>query len=105
MEMSMRERIARALFERETVRQTGVTPDSSWETPPGYFAAADAVLAELREPSEAMIEAGVTADTGCTLGDRVTNCWQAMIDAAKEQAPSDFPPPGYVVPEKGGRAG
>lgn len=43
---------------------------------------ARAVIAAMREPTEAMIEAGVSADHGKTLGDRVANCHRAMIDAA-----------------------
>lgn len=39
-------------------------------------------LEAIREPSKAMIEAGVTADTGETLGERVANAYRSMIDAA-----------------------
>jgi len=35
-----------------------------------------------REATEEMIDAGVTADHGSTLGDRVENCYRAMLAAA-----------------------
>lgn len=37
-------------------------------------------LEALRDPSEAMVDAGVTAPFGGTMGSRVTNSYQAMID-------------------------
>lgn len=54
------------------------TTDAHW-TPEGL---ARAALEAMREPTEAMVQAGVTADPGKTLGERVTNCHAAMIDAA-----------------------
>lgn len=36
-----------------------------------------------KEPTEEMIDAGVTAETGRTMGDRITNCYRAMISARK----------------------
>lgn len=45
-------------------------------------AAAAAAIEELMKPSEAMIEAGVTAEHGKNLGERVSNEWQAMCRAA-----------------------
>lgn len=42
-----------------------------------------AVLKALETPTPAMIEAGVKADFGGTLGSRVTNAFAAMIRAAQ----------------------
>ena len=47
---------------------------------------ARAALEAMREPTDEMVEAGVTADHGKTLGQRVTNSHRAMIDKALEDA-------------------
>ena len=79
--MTMREKIARALF---TQNESG---DIAWDTCPQeirdeHFASADAALAALEEPTEAMIEAGYAA-----LTDNKTDpadIFRAMIRAAGE---------------------
>lgn len=90
--MTMRERIARAIFDS----LHGDTHNTQWDFGEGpinvseehkqrFFRMADAVLKEMREPSEAM-------ETACynrwnSILDRQptpTDLWQAMIDAASE---------------------
>lgn len=46
-----------------------------------WMLVAIAAIRALREPDEGMIQAGVTADTGKTLGDRVAHAHRAMIDS------------------------
>lgn len=77
MNNSMRERIARAIASLRAVEYETLFPSD--------YEAADAVLAVLREPTEEMVDAGVSADHGGTLGKRAANCWQAMIDAAMNE--------------------
>jgi hypothetical protein len=48
---------------------------------------ARAAIEAMKPPTEAMIEAGVAADHGSTLGERVTNCHEAMISAALTPPP------------------
>ena len=86
--MPMRERIARAAYAShfhcsEDEWSNGGLPPSSRER---YLRIADAVLAAMREPTEAMLDAAceVGPDTpyggfGC---DDATTIFQAMIDAA-----------------------
>lgn len=53
------------------------------------FAAADAVLAAMREPTEAMVEAGQNAMPAAAGYDLPGDCprvWHAMLDAAKDGA-------------------
>lgn len=50
------------------------------DVPDSVFARA--ALMVVREPTEEMIHAGVTADHGKTLGERVANSHRAMIDKA-----------------------
>ena len=88
---TMKERIARAILKR---RFYDCEPDMYGRDLERFFAEhedglmveaqdeADAVLDAMREPTERMIEGGVTADHGGTLGSRTIKCWQAMIDAA-----------------------
>lgn len=49
-----------------------------------YMDDARAAIAAMREPTEEMVDAGVTAEHGETLGHRVTNSHYAMIDKALE---------------------
>lgn len=44
-------------------------------------ALARTMIRAMREPTEVMLDAGVTADFGKTLGERVINSHKAMIDA------------------------
>lgn len=53
----------------------------------GYRKTARAAIEAMREPNVTMIHAGVTAETGKTLGERSANCFTAMIDAALEAKP------------------
>jgi len=69
--MDMIERAARALWE---MGDAGV-----WED---WIPEVRAVLAAIREPSEAMIAAGEQAPCHDDKGDESTPVWQAMIDAA-----------------------
>ena len=93
--MTMLERIARAIYSKhgfcydDDERMFEPYPfDELDEIERANFVSqARAALIALRDPTEGMIDAGVTADTGKTLGDRVTLCWQALIP---NRSPSDF---------------
>jgi hypothetical protein len=61
----------------EMVTPVAVTLDGEFD----LYVLARAAIEALREPTEEMVEAGVTAETGRTLGERVTNCHRAMIDS------------------------
>ena len=89
-EMTMRERVARAIHGADC--GCGAT---SIDFDEGYWPAlADAVLAALREPTEAMVEAVDDVDENRLVGqiDRIGGAflrdaaprliWQAMLDAA-----------------------
>ena len=94
---SMRERVARAVSEPEiwdeaVCRLIGMT---LWPEAREYaFRTADAVLAALREPTGAMIDAGADTygvhDTAIgslpltTIDGQPSKAWRAMIDAAGE---------------------
>lgn len=73
--MTMLERVARAMMLRRA--DLSYQPLSLI-----YEDLARTAIAEMQSPTEQMIDAGVVADTGKTLGERVTNCFAAMIDAA-----------------------
>lgn len=45
-------------------------------------AAIATILENMSEPTPEMIEAGVTAEYGKTLGMRATNCWRFMLAAS-----------------------
>lgn len=84
--MNMRERLAKRLFLVDY-------PKDEWErldagrgsyNQDRYRVKADAVLDELMTPTEGVLDAGVVADFGKTLGERVINSYTAMIKAAKE---------------------
>lgn len=96
--MSIIERVARALYNRKPqtldifIRDCAdpnsmplsISGDVPWEEVQGsertdYLNAAFAVLEAIREPSEAMAEAGLSA---VDIGGGVIPTWQAMIDAA-----------------------
>jgi hypothetical protein len=94
-EMGMVERVARALYaiRMETADGAGLHEPYVWETDNNAYREhclreARAAIEAMREPTEAMVEAGVSAETGKTLGDRVSNCYAAMIDAALTTSPS-----------------
>lgn len=95
----MIERVARALARSEggtllTGSQSKATREFGWDPSHSYVEkyveahwkehvnAAHFAIEAMREPTEAMIEAGVTADTGNTLGYRVFSAYRAMLDAA-----------------------
>lgn len=88
--MDMIERVARATFHAECEphqEETGYGSVWGWlDVMPSvrerHLSIARAAIGAMLEPTEAMIEAGVTADHGKTLGERVTNCHTAMISAA-----------------------
>jgi len=67
---TMVERVARALQQ-----EMGTAPA---DEPPSSFALARAAIAAMREPTEEMIDAWITAPGAIKGG------WQAMIDAALE---------------------
>jgi hypothetical protein len=73
-ELDMVERVARAISRT-------IDDERFWNSH-GMQLAARAAIAAMAEPTEAMIDAGVSADAGKTWGDRVTNCYRAMIAAA-----------------------
>lgn len=94
----MIERVARAICKARgddpdargpAVWQSGFYPDHLFARWRSYEGLARAAIAEMREPTEAMVAAGgrevqIDYENGRE-ADRVTdatNCWQAMIDAA-----------------------
>lgn len=51
-----------------------------------FYDMARAVLTAIREPSEAMVEAGFRGrEFGMTMGEGATATWQAMVDAALQE--------------------
>lgn len=87
--MEMREKIARAIaveIDRQSRIGTWVAKDLFVPTkePLSVRAIADAVLAAMREPDEAMIEAGFKArERGMNMAQSAAATWQAMLDAAR----------------------
>ena len=77
--MSMIERVARAIAEANM--------EDFDETPFLHEAMAIAAIEAMGEPTDEMIEAGVTADWGKTLGSRATGTYRAMIHAALNEKP------------------
>ena len=82
VEVTMRDRIARALWLNMSIAKNKV---ALWDGPGltdydkrPYFDAADAVLAEMTEPTEAMLEAAAVID-----GMNADPEWRAMIQAAR----------------------
>jgi hypothetical protein len=95
MNMTMRERIARALLPAVVYISDydEVTEDEAF-TRPRYqhlrevaYGAADAVLDVMREPDEGMLKAGFKADDEAIAESPgfyvAKHIWQAMIDSAK----------------------
>lgn len=81
--MNMIERVARAMVVADSGPEGSTLFDIHWEEfGEGYMAGARAAIEAMREPTDEMIEAGVTAEHGKTLGTRVTFEYQAMINAA-----------------------
>lgn len=90
----MIERVAKALYDMEPIEDSGESIDGFQVTPAGaltweavkecheevaehYREQAQAAIAAMREPTEAMMDAGdIFADN------TVRQCWQAMIDEA-----------------------
>lgn len=85
MSESMLERVARALYEATPFTQTeGGFDDQSERYKRMCRVLARAALEATREPTDGMVDAGVGADFGRYLGERVANSHRAMIDAAPE---------------------
>lgn len=84
--MRMREKIARALFDNWISRQSSLTrTERAWRrSRDGLLLDADAVLAAMREPTEAMVTAGTAEDDVHELAPARIH-WQAMIDSAIEE--------------------
>ena len=76
MTVSMVERVAAYLQMRDEYLAPGEADDDERET------SAREIVGLMRNPTDAMVDAGVTADFGKTLGERVINSHNAMIDAA-----------------------
>lgn len=90
--MNMIERVARAIYEVSPFRDTAGEYDEQSEIYRRMCRLfAVAAIEAMREPTDGMIEAGVTADYGRSLGERVQNCHYAMIDAALEEPPCPTP--------------
>ena len=80
----MRKRLARALATRLGVGDFDDMPERGRAN---FYADADTVLGELREPTPGMVEAGGITDNGETgfLGAKVAReCWQEMVDSARK---------------------
>lgn len=90
----MREKIARAIREhhRTHVRQPARTNETRRTFHQGDKEAADAVLAAMREPTEAMLAAGLKADNERGGAVDELDVWQAMIDAATDLGCVESPP-------------
>lgn len=98
--MNMREKIARALWDSREARMPKFTrrdPDDMDRTTGAWQIVmddADAVLEAMREPTEGMMAAAKGAlnlhdlrpDYASNSHEAATDCWQVMIDAAKEGA-------------------
>lgn len=83
MENDVIERVARALFKMfRSVPPLG----DAWRD---YVDDARTILAAIREPSEGMKRAGWTSDLPYTPSVRVDVVWQAMIDAALSDSPTE----------------
>lgn len=88
--MTLVEKLARIRAEQERQKWNSrahgsqhMRPESVGGSWPEYVEEVRALLSAI-EPTEAMIQAGVNADVGTSLGSRVTNAFNAMINAAKE---------------------
>ncbi|WP_031293679.1 hypothetical protein [Sphingobium sp. HDIP04] len=87
------ERAARAIIDaaQEQGAYVGGEPDNLRSVPIDGVIDAEAmvraVLAAIREPSEAMERAGWTADLPFTPSIKVGTVWRAMIDAMLEERP------------------
>lgn len=83
--MKMIERVARAMVAEDSGPEGSMLFDLHWkEFGEGYTCSARAAIEAMLNPTDAMIEAGVNAEYGGTLGSRAANCFNAMIDAALE---------------------
>lgn len=96
--MDMVERVARALCKADGKNPDALEPGDAFGTD-GHMRNGDpahslwrewneravAAIEAMREPTDEMIEAGVTADFGKNLGERVTFAHQAMINAALQK--------------------
>lgn len=94
--MTMREKMAKAAFERMAAimrqrypaRDESLITDETWETTGpqmrlNWLAAIDAALAALRDPTPEMIQAGERITDGYySADDDFKNGWQAAVDAA-----------------------
>lgn len=100
--MKMRERMARAMMDNEL--GDGSFDEAAWRGAEAerqvWLSHADAALDAMREPTEAMCDAGVDridANTRCDVSnswlsvdveiddEAPQECWQAMIDAARNE--------------------
>lgn len=88
MEMTALERAARALFWMDSGARADKGLTTKWVeadaiTREKYVKEVRAVLDEIREPDEAMIEAGFRApEREMNMGQHAAATWSAMIDAA-----------------------
>lgn len=81
----MVERVARSIYERARPSADFGVDMASWEsaapsTRSDLRELARTVIAAMREPSQAMVDAGVEA-----VSDGICDAWYAMIDAALEE--------------------
>jgi hypothetical protein len=81
MTESMVERVARAIFEVEY--PGGEVDEYRWErSKEAYLAQAQAAIEEMREPTDAMVDAGDAVEPGVTGYTDALSHYQAMINAA-----------------------